>query len=180
MIIYLDQINFIKTLVIRYLIIEMKLSFIVCALQVISMEAFPAIAMNMLFVKDYLKFNNIRICVFLSCDNVTDRMKNRIEFEHNNVWINWWSVSEEGDLRRLNYTNILVRLTSPIAVIFNLECQHSNELLEEISKRKMFHYERYWLMFGHNQHEAYTILERQFINMDAEILLALPTNEKYV
>lgn len=142
------------------------------------MNAMPMQSINMLFVKDYLKFNNIPICVFLCCDNITDRMKNRIDFQHEGVWINWWGVSKESELRSLNYTNILVRLTSPMSVVINLECNNVLEVMKEISSRKMFHYERFWLIFGRNLYQAYDMLEHQFVNMDAEIYLALPANEK--
>lgn len=155
------------------------LTFVVCALQSslqsISTKAIP---MNMLFVKDYLKFNNIPICVFLCCDSIADRMKNRIDFQHDDIWTNWRGVSKESELRSLNYKNILVRLSSPLSVVIDLECYNSIAVMEEISSRKMFHYERFWLIFGKNRDQAYAMLTNQFINMDAEILLALPANEK--
>ncbi len=165
----------------RYLIIEMQLlACIIFALQY-QLQQSIAIKSNMLLVQDYLKFNNIQICVFLSCDDsITDRMKNMIHFQHDDVWINWSVVSKENELLLLNYTNILVRLAAPISVVVNLECDKSMEVLEEISKRKMFHFERSWLVFGKNMEQANTILRNQFINMDAEIYLALPSvDEKY-
>lgn len=148
------------------------------SLKSIFMNAMPMQSINMLFVKDYLKFNNIPICVFLGCDNITERLKTRIDFQHDDVWINWWGVSKASELRSLNYTNILVRLTSPMSVVINLECNNADEVLEEISSRKMFHYERFWLIFGKDLDQAYARLTHQFVNMDAEILLALPDNEK--
>lgn len=122
-----------------------------------------------------MKFNNIPICVFLSCDNVVDRMKNGIGFQRDGIWVNWWSVSAKSNVRILNYTNILARLTLPVSVVINLECDQATEVMNEISSRRMFHYERFWLMFGRNRDEAFAILQNQFINVDAEIYLALPS-----
>lgn len=132
----------------------------------------------MFFVKDYLKYNNIPICVFLSCDSITDRTRNQIDFQYEDVWTNWWGVSKGSELRHLSYRNFLARLASPISVIFNLDCNKSMNVMEEISSRKMFHFERFWLIFGRNLDQAYAMLKEQNINMDAEIYLALPANEK--
>lgn len=140
--------------------------------------AIKAIPMNMLLVKDYLKFNNISICLFLTCDKITERVKDTIALQNEDIWLNFWSVSSESELTDLNFKNILVRLASPLSVIINLECDMSIRLMEEISIRKMFHYERFWLVFGKTWNESYAVMKHQFINMDAEIYLALPTKEK--
>lgn len=147
------------------------------SLQFISTKAIP---MNMLFVKDYLKFNNIPICVFLSCGSIADRIKNGIDFRYDDIRINWWGVSKESELRSLNYENMLVRLASPLSVVIDLQCEKSIKVMEEISSRKMWHYERFWLIFGNSWDHAYAVLRNQFINMDAEIHLALPANGTYV
>lgn len=131
---------------------------------------------NMPFVKDYLKFSNIQICAFLSCDNTSDRLKNQVDFEQENLWTIWWSISGDNNLHSLNYTNTLKRLSSPLSVVIDLECRKSMDVLKEVSGRKMFHYERSWVVFGKNRDQAHSILKNQFINMDAEIYLVLPDN----
>lgn len=114
---------------------------------------------NMAFVGDYLKFNNIQICVFLGCDNITDIMKNRINLQHNDVWINWWGITQQNEHRLLNYTNNLVRLGSPISVVIDLECDKSLDLLKAASNQKLFHYERFWLIFGYSMSKRMIFLE---------------------
>lgn len=170
--------NFIGKLVLcssRCSIIKMKLlAYIVFALQY-PMQSI-SLKTNIPFVKDYLMFNNIRICSFLSCDITANRMKNQFDFRHDNVWINWWSITNESQLSHLNYTNTLGRFSSPISVVIDLECNESVEVLKEISSRKMFHHERSWVVFGKNLEQSYDILKTQFINMDAEIYLLLRDN----
>lgn len=156
----------------------MKLfAIILFGIQSITIKAIP---MNMLLVKDYLKFTNISICVFHTCENITERVKNLMDFQNDDIWMNFLSVTDESEIHSLNYTNILVRLASPLCVVINLECDKSVRFMEEISSRKMFHYERFWLIFGTSFNEAYAQLRHQFINMDAEIYLALPNNKTYI
>lgn len=131
----------------------------------------------MLLVKDYLKLNNISIGIFLSCDNTTEKVKNLIAFQNDDIWINLLGVSSGSELRRLNYQTMLGRLSSPLSVIINLKCNESITILEEISSQKMFHHERSWLIFAAGMDQAYHTLSHQFINMDAEIFLALPTSK---
>lgn len=133
--------------------------------------------MNLLLVKDYLKFNNIQTSLFLSCNNATEKIKENYEFQSDDIWMNFWDISNESNVVGLNYKKILMRLGSPLSVVINLECDESMAVMKEISDRKMFHYERYWLMFCNDWDQAYELLHSQYINMDAEIYLALPFNE---
>lgn len=132
----------------------------------------------MLLVKDYLKLNNISISIFLSCDNTTEKVKNLIALQ-DDIWISISDLSSKSEVRSLNYENILERFSSPLSVIINLKCNESISVLEQMSSRKMFHRERFWLIFGESMDQAYEMLRHQFINMDAEIYLALSTNKMY-
>lgn len=133
--------------------------------------------MNVDFVKDYLKLNKISISSILTCDNVTETVTDVMVLQNDDIWVNVWDISSKHQLGKLDYKHALVRQSATPSVVLNLECNNSIAFMEEISKRKMFHFERFWLVFGDRFDQAFEILRHQFINMDAEIFLVLPANE---
>lgn len=147
---------------------------------VIQSIAIKTIHSNMDLMKDYLKFNDISIALFLTCDNTTEKIKRMIEMKNDDIWLSFFDISSENEIRSLNYKNLFVRLSSPLSMVIDLDCKKSIKVLEEISIRKMFHYERSYLIFCKSWNQSYEILRHQFINMDAEIYLALPTSETYI
>lgn len=150
------------------------LPFIVFLIKSIPITTIP---LNVNLVKDYLKFTSIRIGLFLNCNNASEAAENMMQLQNDDIWMNFRDISNEDEIHTLNYKHIFERLSSPLSFVISLECDKSITVLEEISSRKMFHYERFWLIFSKNLNQAYQILSHQFINMDAEIYLALPINE---
>lgn len=75
--------------------------------------------MNVLLVKDYLKFNNISHLI------ITERVINVID-------------TSESELHSLNYQNILVRLASPLSVVMNLECEIPADSWKNFRTEKSF------------------------------------------
>lgn len=152
------------------------LSFVVFFLQSISIET---IYMNMNLVRDYLKFNKISISLFMTCDDgvATEKVQNMIEMQNIDVWSHFLDISNETEVHNFNYKDVLVRKSTPICIAVDLDCDNAIDVMEEISRRKMFHFERFWLMFGNDWNQSYQMLQHQFINMDAEIYLALTTNK---
>lgn len=96
----------------------------------------------------------------------------------NNIWINHWDISSEANLSNFNYPDFFIRSSHPICVIVNSECNETNSVLKEISKRTMFHFERYWLFFGRHDDDVFNILSGQNINVDAEVAIAVRNSEK--
>lgn len=113
-----------------------------------------------------MKFNNIRISIFLTCINSTQGV---IGLQNSDTWFNIWDISSGSKLQSLNYKNFFQRLSSPLTIVFNLECNTSEAILKKISSEKIFHYERYWLLFINNL----DLLLYQSINTDTEIYLAM-------
>lgn len=138
------------------------------------MNSLSVSAINKNLVKEFMKFHNIRICLLLTCDHSTKIVDKVITHES---WMNVWDLSNESKLDESNFHIFFRRLASPLTVVIDLACNQSLSVLTEISLKKMFHYERYWLMFYDNYEQAYQILQHQFINMDAEIYLALPVDD---
>lgn len=136
-----------------------------------------AISINVSLIKDYLKLNNIKTCVLMNCLNIPNRARDNYHFHTDDIWTNNIDISD-GNVQ-INYTS-LVRLVSLMSVAIDLECLQSMVVLNEISVRKMFHFERFWIMFSNDLDEAYKMLKNQNINIDAEIMLVTPTKLKYL
>lgn len=131
---------------------------------------------NYPLIDDYLQRHNIKVSLFLTCEppgwKVDDNLKT------NNYWMNHWDMSSEDNLSNFNYEDFFVRFSHPICVIVNLECNETKSMLNEISKRTMFHFERYWLLFGESDENVFDLLSGENINVDAEVAIVIPKGEK--
>lgn len=110
--------------------------------------------------------------LFISCENDTLPLEEMRSL--NGIWINVWDIHNQSELIDFNYYHFFGRYSHPHGVVLNLECDITNSLLIQISKRIFFHYERFWLMYTSNLETASTILSSQNINVDAEIVVAVP------
>lgn len=129
---------------------------------------------NYPLIKEYLQWHNIRATLFVACgrksqleiDNITNNLKN------NDIFLSHWDMSGEDDVSSFDYQHFFVRLSYPICVVVEWECNETISMLSEISKRTMFHYERHWLIFGNNSEEMFSTLSGEYINIDAEVVVA--------
>lgn len=100
------------------------------------------------------------------------------DLKGHNIQIGIWDMSREMNLSNFDYDTFLLRTGYPFCVIVDWECASISTVLEEISKRKMFHYERYWLMFGVDSDAMFNALSLEFINIDAEVAIAVPVGDE--
>lgn len=136
--------------------------------------------LNYRFVKDYLLWKNIKVILFVTCSrsNCTENNKNpMVNFKSNNIWINLWDMTRESNLSNFDYNHFLLRSGYPFCVIVDWTCSETPIILGEISKRKMFHYERHWLVFGGNAEEMLDVLSQELINIDAEVAVVVPVGD---
>lgn len=136
---------------------------------------------NYALIKDFLNWKNLRMILLMSCD-----LEHQITIRHtidyllgNNIWFNHYDMSNsEKDLSDLDYANFFVRLSGRYVVAIDLECNCTRKLLEEISKRKMFHFERSWLLFGRTTEQLFSVLRKENINVDADVMSVVPFGYK--
>lgn len=123
--------------------------------------------MEFTLINDYLKENNLKVCVILSCNKTQDNFE-RLKMLHDksDIWYNFYDISND-------YIK-LTRLSHRMGVVIDLNCTEIDKFLREISKRIFFHHERYWLMFSPDINRTFDVLQNQNINVDAEISIAIP------
>lgn len=132
---------------------------------------------NVFLIKDYLKTNYLTTMLLVSCGNEPTSMET-LRVLHGN-WINVWDISDASVLTDFNYDRFFGRYSQPHGVVVNLECNNTSSFMGQISKRILFHNERFWLMFHTDLENTFGILSQQNINVDAEIVLALPVDADY-
>lgn len=135
---------------------------------------------NTPLLKDYTKFNDITVVLFISCekDDKLSTIDSVDELQHQGLWTNVWHISTEVAFTNFNYHWFFGRYSHPPCIVINLECNQTKAVLAEMSKRVFFHHERSYLMFGQSLAEAFDILNDENINVDAEIILAIPAGQE--
>lgn len=135
---------------------------------------------NYRLIKDYLQWNNINAILFVTCGRPDWQELINIEnnLKTNDVYLNHWDMFAEVNVSIFNYQHFFGRSRYPICVAVNWECNETFSMLNEISKRTMFHYERHWLMFGGSAEEMFVTLSGENINVDAEVLVVEAVDRK--
>lgn len=130
---------------------------------------------------DFIHSQYLRSTVAFSCTNPLMKVWNidsikDIQLKDLN-WIklielmpNGSSVSSIVDILRIDMGDI--------AVLYDLNCPHTEVLFEQVSVNKMFNASYHWLLITNNYTDAKQKLLNQNINADAEITLALLDDEE--
>lgn len=140
-----------------------------------------ATVFNYPLIKDYLLWNNINAALFITCErfNWTAEDPNvMVNLKNDDIWTNFWHMSSERNLSNFDYERFLLRSEYTLCVIVDLSCSATTSFLKEMSARKMFHYERFWLMFGTNAEQMSRVLSSESINIDAEVAVVVPAAVK--
>ncbi len=135
---------------------------------------------NINLMKSVQTFSNIRTLLLLTCEaspksSFIDTIKT---FQNDGTWMNILDISNGTDISVVNFKHFFLRLSSSHIVVCNLTCHQTIKFLTEISKLKMFHGERNWLLFSDKLEYAESVLRNENINSDAEITLVVPENQK--
>lgn len=129
---------------------------------------------NVNLIKDFIKTNYLTTILIISCDNELTSMETKSIDFNGRIWFNVLDISDGLMLEDFNYNKFFDRYSHPHGVVVNFECNQTNSFLMQMSQRYLFHNERFWLMFTANLEKTFTILSQQNINVDAEIIIALP------
>lgn len=132
---------------------------------------------NYPFIIDYLQWKNLDVILFVTCERKGWINKTVGYIQNNSIWINHYDISNDKDVSKIDYERYFVRLGYPLLVVVNFECNYTENFLTEISKRKMFHFERNWLIIGKSAERMFNVLSKENINVDAEIGMAVPVRE---
>lgn len=129
--------------------------------------------MNYVLIRDYLNTNNLKICVLSSCNgNGNLEVLNAFE-DRSDRWYNFVDIAVQSD----EFDTLFARFSHQIGVVIDLNCPETVEFLREISKRMLFHRERYWLMFSQDVNRTQDMLQKLNVNADAEITVAIPIED---
>lgn len=135
---------------------------------------------NYQLMKDYLLYINVRIVLL-----TTHKHESQIEiieksrnFQNDGFWINHWNIQNESEIVNFNYQRFFLRSSHQICVVIKLGTKQTQRILHEISDRKMFHFERFWLMFGVSSERTFAALSEENINVDANIATVVPVGGK--
>lgn len=135
-----------------------------------SKDSFALQSMDFTLINDYLQANNLKTCVVLSCNknHASSQLLNT-----DTTWYNFYDITNES----IEFEMLLRRLSHQIAVVIDLDCSDIEQFLREISKRMYFHHERYWFMFSPDVNRTFDSLDKQNINVDAEVSIAVPIED---
>ncbi len=142
---------------------------------IVNCSANDSHGMNYALVSDYLNLNHLKICVILSCnhDHVDNFNLFNIFHDKRDAWYRFHDIAEDS----IELGTLLRRLSHQIGVVIDLNCSEIGEFFREISKRILFHRERYWLMFAPDINRTINVLQKQNVNADAEISVAVPVED---
>lgn len=126
-----------------------------------------------------MQWKNLNTILFATCDLQSRfNINTGIAYlQSNDIWVNHYDISSEKDVFDLNYQHFFVRLSGIYLVAIDLECNCTENLLSELSKRKLFHFERSWLVFGSTTEQILNVLGKENINVDADVMSAVPFGE---
>lgn len=132
-------------------------------------------------LEDYIKSNDIAVLLFVSCerDNELVTIESIENLQHDGLWTNVLDISKETVFTTVDYHRFFGRYSHPPCIILNLECNQTKAFMSEMSKRIFFHHERKWFMLSGSVAEAFDILNKENINFDAEVTLAIPSGEDF-
>lgn len=135
---------------------------------------------NFDLVKSVQTFKNIKTLLMLTCETTPKSIVHATRnLQSDSTWTNVLDVSNKTYIAQVNLEKFFIRQSCTHIVVFSLTCHQSIRFLNEMSKLKMFHSERNWLMFSDDLENSVIVLGEQNINSDAEITLALQdSNQK--
>lgn len=124
------------------------------------------------FINDFIKENQLRITIILTCDNSIFDIKGirnlNSQFKIQNI-----------DENEINYEKVFNSYNGNLGIIYDLDCSKTNKFLPEISNRWMFNSSYNWLLFSNDLESSEKSLQNQNINIDAEITLVIKTKYLY-
>lgn len=130
--------------------------------------------MEYALIEDYLKKNQLKISVLVSCNVRQDYLQLfDTVLGKSDIWYRFWDISNNA----IDFEALLIRLSHQVGVVIDLNCSKIVEFLSDISKRIFFHHERHWLMFATDLNQTYNMLQKENINVDAEISIAIPIKD---
>lgn len=140
---------------------------------------YPTYSFNYNLINDVMQWKNLSTILLITCDLQSPfNMNESIDYlQSNDIWINHYDISSKQDVLDLNYQHFFVRLSGTYLVAIDLECNCTENLLNELSKRQLFHFERSWLVFGSTIEQILDVLGEQNINVDADVMSAVPFSE---
>lgn len=132
-------------------------------------------------LKDYIKLNDITVLLLVSCerDNELVTIESIDNLQHHGLWTNVLDISKDMVFPTVDYHRFFGRYSHPPCVVLNLECNQTKAFMSEMSKRIYFHHERKWFMLSGSVAEAFEILNKENINFDAEVTLAIPAGNDF-
>lgn len=128
--------------------------------------------LNPKLITDFLREQHLKIGILFTCEpdrTVIDLMK---VAHQQSVYLGSANIRKGVD--GISFDRLFRFVNNPVAVIIDLNCNGTAEILREVSRRIYFHQRYHWLMFSVNETVARNQLANENINFDAEITLAVP------
>lgn len=123
-------------------------------------------------ITDFLREQHLKICILFTCESegtTIDLMKTA---HQQSVYLGAANIRK--GVNDINFDRLFRFVNNPVAVLIDLNCNGTADILREVSRRTYFHQRYHWLMFSMNESVAREQLSSENINFDAEITLAVP------
>lgn len=131
---------------------------------------------NFDLIQYFLSENCLKVCVLLPCDQKSESKNAElvISLQSSGYWASMHPVNVK---TVTNIADILAYRSVPVGIITDLSCPLEGSFLEAASNLTLFHQNWFWLMFSSNFDDAYNTLKGLNINVDAEVTVAVHSNE---
>lgn len=131
---------------------------------------------NFDLIQYFLSENCLKVCVLLPCDQKSESINAElvISLQSNGYWASMHPVNVQ---TVTNIADILAYRTVPVGIVTDLSCPLEGNFLEAASNLTLFHQNWFWLMFSSSFDDAYDSLKGLNINVDAEVTVAVHSNE---
>lgn len=130
-------------------------------------------------LNSFLTEKHLKVCVILSCDDISANIATLKTLRQNNIWLNIYDVSRS-QVSSVHIRKLLSFHNFPVGVVYDLSCPNSKSILSEVSNESMFGLRYSWLMFAKHFREGENLLAQQNINVDSDIVLAASNTDGLV
>lgn len=131
--------------------------------------------LNPNLITDFLREQHLKIGILFTCE--PDRTTINLMKATHKQSVYLGSANIRNGVDDISFDRLFRFVNNPVAVIIDLNCNGTADILREVSRRIYFHQRYHWLMFSMNENLARHQLSSENINFDAEITLAVPVSQ---
>lgn len=132
-----------------------------------------SLELNPEFILNFLNFNNLRSGICYYCRPLPENWFEIFKTEFINL-----SYLKIPSAKKIEDNKTFAFNQPKVGVIFDTTCNETSDLFEQFSSLKVFNGSFSWLMFAESFEATLKMLSSQYINLDADITLAVAISDR--